>query len=194
MSLKNLFLFDTVQKVEYNNQLSKEYMTKPDKTIEALKQAVIMEHRGKAMYTQVADQTKSSDVEKIFRLMADEEQVHIDFLQNQYASYLKTGTFNQQDFEESVPGEQVADLILTDSIRQEISGAGFEAAAISAAIDMESKSVEAYARRAAESADPNEKALYEWLSNWEKGHHKMLLELNRQLTEKIWNDNNFWPF
>ena len=153
-----------------------------------------MEHRGRAMYNQVADQTKNDDVERIFRLMAGEEQTHIDFLNKQYANYVKTGTFDQNDFTEGGPAEQVADLILTESIREEISGAGFEAAAISAAIDMESKSVVAYAARAKEATDPNEKALYDWLANWEKGHHKLLLELNKQLTEKIWYDNNFWPF
>ncbi len=169
-------------------------MEQSDKAIDILKQAVIMEHRGKALYTQVAEQTKSADVEKIFRIMADEEQLHIDFLQRQLANYKKTGSFDQNDFGTADAGEQVVDLILTDSIKKEISGAGFEAAAISAAIDMETKSIEAYAARALEATDPNEKALYEWLSNWEKGHHKMLLELNKQLTEQIWYDNNFWPF
>jgi rubrerythrin len=169
-------------------------MTQSDQVIDILKQAIIMEHRGKALYTQVAEQTKCADVEKIFRIMADEEQMHIDFLQKQFANYKKTGSFDRNDFETGDAGEQVVDLILTDRIRKDISGAGFEAAAISAAIDMETKSIEAYSARAGEASDPNEKALYDWLANWEKGHHKMLLELNRQLTEKVWYDNNFWPF
>lgn len=169
-------------------------MTQSDRVIDILKQAVIMEHRGKALYTQVAEQTKSPDVEKIFRTMAEEEQVHIDFLQKQFATYKKKGSFDELDLKQESGGEQVADLILTDSIKREISGAGFEAAAISAAIDMETKSIEAYAARAKEATDPNEKALYDWLANWEKGHHKLLLDLNRQLTEQVWYDNNFWPF
>ncbi len=61
-------------------------------------------------------------------------------------------------------------------------------------IDMENKSVEVYASRAAGTADPNEKELFEWLANWERGHHKLLIDLNKQLTEQIWYDNNFWPF
>ena len=59
---------------------------------------------------------------------------------------------------------------------------------------MESKSIEVYEQRANESDDPNEKELYQWLADWEKGHYQLLLDLNKQLTEKVWNDNNFWPF
>ncbi len=153
-----------------------------------------MEHRGKAMYEQVASQSPNEEVQKLFRLMAEEEQLHIDFLKKQYESYMKSGSFSENDFAEEKGVSEVSGLILTDSIRKEISGAGFEAAAISAAIDMENKSVEVYSQRAKEAADPNEKALYDWLANWEKGHHKVLLELNRQLTEQVWYDNQFWPF
>ena len=153
-----------------------------------------MEHRGKSLYTTVAGQTKSAEVRKIFQVMADEEQLHIDFLQKQYASYKKSGTFDINSFGDQGTDDAIAAMILTDEVRKEISGAGFEAAAISAAIDMENKSIEVYAARAAEADDPNEKELYDWLANWEKGHHRLLLEMNKQLTEQVWNDNNFWPF
>ncbi|MBW6490383.1 MAG: hypothetical protein K0B15_04205 [Lentimicrobium sp.] len=32
------------------------------------------------------------------------------------------------------------------------------------------------------------------LPTWGKGHHKVLHELNEQLKEDIWYDNQFWPF
>ena len=161
---------------------------------DVLKQAVIMEHRGKALYTTVAEQTQSDEVRKIFAIMADEEQLHIDFLLKQFKHYKKSGSFDVNEFEKGAAVEHIAGLILTDTIKKDISGAGFEAAAISAAIDMETKSIEVYAARAREATDPNEKELYNWLANWEKGHHKMLLDLNKQLTEQVWYDNDFWPF
>ncbi|MFO7873613.1 MAG: ferritin family protein [Bacteroidales bacterium] len=159
-----------------------------------LKQAIIMEHRGKALYEQVAEQTGNEEVRKIFRIMADEEQTHIDFLQKQLSHYNSKGIFDKNDLENAPGHDVIANTILTDKMVEDISGSGFEAAAISAAIDMENKSVEVYANRAAETADPNEKELFEWLADWEKGHHKLLIDLDRQLTEKIWYDNNFWPF
>ncbi len=162
--------------------------------IDILKQAIIMEHRGKSLYEQVAKQTNNEDVRKIFATMAEEEQTHIDFLQKQLKHYGEARRFDKNDLEKAPGHDAIANTVLTEDMVNEISGSGFEAAAISAAIDMENKSVEAYAARAAETNDPNEKELFEWLANWEKGHHKLLIDLNRQLTEKIWYDNQFWPF
>ncbi len=159
-----------------------------------LKQAIIMEHRGKALYEQVAQQTGNEDVKKIFNVMAEEEQTHIDFLQKQLAHYSKQGSFDKNELESAPGHEAIANTILSEAMIKDISGSGFESAAISAAIDMENKSVEVYSKRAAETKDPNEKELFEWLANWEKGHHKLLIDLNKQLTEKVWYDNNFWPF
>ncbi|MFP4288367.1 MAG: ferritin-like domain-containing protein [Bacteroidales bacterium] len=159
-----------------------------------LKKAIIMENRGKSLYQMVASQTAHADVKKIFQTMADEEQVHIEFLTKQFAHYKKNQSFDKNQFEAAAEDEAVANSILTKKIKADISGAGFESAAISAAIDMENKSIEVYEQRASETHDNNEKELYQWLADWEKGHHKLLLDLNKQLTEKVWYDNNFWPF
>lgn len=159
-----------------------------------LKQAIIMENRGKSLYEMVAAQTPSAEVKEIFKTMADEEQMHIEFLTKQFAHYKKNKNFDKNQLDTTAEEDAIANSILTEKIKQDISGAGFESAAISAAIDMENKSIEVYELRAKESTDPNEKELYQWLADWEKGHHKLLLELNKQLTEKVWFDNNFWPF
>jgi rubrerythrin len=161
---------------------------------EILKQAIIMENRGKSLYEMVASQTSSEEVRNIFKTMAEEEQMHIEFLSKQFAHYRKNQSFDTNQLEAAATEDSIANSILTEKILKDISGAGFESAAISAAIDMENKSVEVYEQRARETQDNNEKELYQFLANWERGHHKLLLELNRQLTEKVWYDNNFWPF
>jgi rubrerythrin len=85
-------------------------------------------------------------------------------------------------------------MILNPAIKKSISAASFEAAAISAAIDMENKAIEVYSKRAKDSTDVNEKELYSWLADFERGHHKLLNDLNQELMEEIWNDHHFWPF
>ncbi|MGE5382126.1 MAG: ferritin-like domain-containing protein [Omnitrophica WOR_2 bacterium] len=161
------------------------------KTLEILKTAILMERRGAAFYTTVADQSMIEEVKKIFYTMAEEEKIHIKFLSDQFSKYTKTQTFGS--FEHLVPGG-VSELILSDDIKKSISAASFEAAAISAAIDMETNAIEVYTRRAIEATDENERALYLWLADWEQGHHKLLHELNEKLKEEIWFDNHFWPF
>jgi len=162
-----------------------------NKSTEVLKTAILMEKRGKAFYEKVAEQTESADVKKIFTLMAEEEQIHVEFLSKQFASYSKDKKFAKVELKAETG---VADAILSRDIKKQISAASYEAAAISAAIDMETKAIEVYSKQAAEATDPNEKELFLWLADWEKGHHKILHELNEELKESIWYDNQFWPF
>jgi rubrerythrin len=79
-------------------------------------------------------------------------------------------------------------------VKKKISAAGFEAAAIAAAIDMEKRAIEIYSKQAERTDDPNERELYQWLADWEKTHLKILNKLDEDLKEKIWFDNQFWPF
>jgi rubrerythrin len=164
-----------------------------NKTIEILKTAILMEKRGQALYANVVENTKVEEVKNIFSLMAKEEKMHEEFLMKQLTEYGK----NQSLADIKLPEEtdhSINNMILGKDLKTRITAAGFEAAAISAAIDMESNAIRIYGERAQEATDPNEKALFAWLSDWEKGHHKILSQLNDELKEQIWYDNNFWPF
>lgn len=126
--------------------------------------------------------------------MADEEQLHIEFLGKQFSYFQKNNKFEVNFINGANTDEGIVKQILSDKIKLQISASGFEAAAISAAIDMENKAIEVYSERASNATDANEKELYLWLANWEKEHHKILADLNKELTEKIWFDNSFWPY
>lgn len=163
------------------------------KTVEILKTAILMEKKGQALYRTVAEQTQVPEVANIFNIMAKEEELHAEFLTKQLTEYGKSQTLADI----KLPVEEtnaIVNMILGKDIKKKVSAAGFEAAAISAAIDMESNAIRIYGERAVEATDPNEKALFAWLSDWEKGHHKLLQELDKELREEIWYDNNFWPF
>lgn len=159
-----------------------------------LKEAILLERRGKAFYSNVAEKSDSESAKKIFQMMAEEENEHIKFLSEQFKHYEKTKTFLSPEGYEEPSEDEVALKVLTDKMKKEINAASFEAAAISAAIDFETRAVKIYSDRGEEAVDPNEKALYRMLAEWEMGHQKMLHELNEELKEDIWNDNSFWPF
>ena len=61
-------------------------------------------------------------------------------------------------------------------------------------MSMEESAIKLYSGRAATATDPNEKALYNWLSKWETQHLNFLADIDRELTEEIWYDQSFWPF
>jgi len=161
--------------------------------MDILKTAILLERRGKAFYSTVAQQTTNENVKQIFQMMSEEEDAHVEFLSKQFAHYERNKAFMKNDPGNVVDDHDVTE-ILSEKIKNEISAASFEAAAISAAIDFENRAIEVYSTRAAEATDPNEKELYQMLADWEKGHHHLLHRLNEDLKEKIWNDNNFWPF
>ena len=159
-----------------------------------LKEAILLEKRGKAFYTTAAEQSRSAAARKIFTMMAEEEDEHIRFLAVQFKSYTKDKKFVKPDNYEEDPNEETVLKILSDDIKKEITAASFEAAAISAAMDFETRAVKIYSDRAEEATDPMEKETYKMLAEWESGHHRLLHRLNEDLKEQVWNDNSFWPF
>ena len=164
-----------------------------DRTVEILKNAILLEKRGKAFYHKVAEQASGKAVKAFFEIMADEEIKHIKILADQYKAYQENQQFNPGDYSEK-HGEETASKVITTAFKEEISAADYEAAAISAAMSMEKNAIMLYEDRAADANDPNEKALYKWLAEWENQHLYFLSEIDKELREQIWNDNNFWPF
>jgi rubrerythrin len=59
-----------------------------------LKMAILMEKRGKAFYSQVALQTQDEEARNIFQYMAEEEQMHVEFLSKQFSYYEKNHKFD----------------------------------------------------------------------------------------------------
>ncbi|UCF98631.1 MAG: ferritin family protein [Spirochaetaceae bacterium] len=162
------------------------------KEIEVLKTALLLEKRGRAFYQRVAQDTESQAVRSLFALLAEEEGKHVEYLSKQFASFSATGQFLEQEPTEDA--HSAVQDILSSEIRRQISAASYEAAAISAAIEMENRAVAVYTGRAEASAEPREKSLYIWLAQWEKGHLRFLAEINDELLEEVWYQSSFWPF
>jgi len=164
-----------------------------DGALKILKDAILLERRGQAFYQTVADGCAQPAVKEFFEKMAAEEKRHVAVLSEQFRSYKADSKFTTIP-NESMGGDETAMQVLSDQVRDRIAAADFEAAAISAAMLMEERAIKLYSERAAASTDENEKAIYEWLSEWEQGHLRLLSRMDQDLKEEIWNDNNFWPF
>jgi rubrerythrin len=164
-----------------------------DTTIEILKQAILLEKRGQAFYSQVAGQASGKAVKQFFEMMAEEEVKHVEILSDQFKAYKENSRFTPGAINDG-HSDGVAKDVLTREMKNEISAADYEAAAISAAMSMEESAIRLYSERAENAEDPNEKALYDWLAKWEMQHLGFLSEIDRELKEEIWNDATFWPF
>lgn len=159
--------------------------------LEILKSAILLEIRGRAFYRKAAAEAQSGAVRDFFAQMAAEEDGHIKMLSKQYSAVKEKGGFVPQSL--GAVAAAGVDEVLTEAFK-DTAAAGFEAAAISAAMGMEQRAIDLYSRRAAETDDPEEKKLFGWLAAWETRHLEELADIDRQITEAIWQDNNFWPF
>lgn len=161
--------------------------------LDILKSAILLERRGNAFYQKVADATESSAVREFFSMMAEEEKRHIQVLTEQAKHFQETGRFSPSAVKND-DTSQIASGILSQDLKEQIAAAGFEAAAVSAAMEMEKRSIRLYSDRADAADDPEEKELYRWLAEWESEHLQFLAGIDREVTEKVWFDNSFWPF
>ena len=162
-----------------------------NKNLEILKGAILLEHKGKAFYESVAKTSTIATVKEIFSSMAMEEAEHIDILTKQYVTLRSTGKFEKTDLAKNPMN--FAEKILDDAVKSQINGAGYEAAAISAALSMEKQAVEFYGNRGKSATDPAEIELYNWLADWETSHVDLLVSIDNELRESIWFDQKFWP-
>ncbi|MFW6129153.1 MAG: ferritin-like domain-containing protein [Candidatus Aminicenantaceae bacterium] len=159
--------------------------------LEILKGAILLEHKGKALYNSVISTSQVQEVKDLFSMLAREEEKHIEVLNKQFSRISKGEDFDVSDIRD-LHGETL-EAVLTEKIKENISGAGYEAAVISAALEFEKKSVEYYSDQASKARSEDEKKLFKWLTDWEKDHMMMLARIDDELKEKIWFDNKFWP-
>lgn len=162
-------------------------------SLDILKEALLLEKRGKAFYEKVAEQATNTEIKEFFGTMAGEEENHIRILSEQFKSYYESNTFTWSELENEKQSS-IASVIISDELKKEMGAAGFEAAAISAAMTMEKNAIALYQGRADKATDEREKALYSWLAKFENSHLSFLVGLDRELREQIWMDNHFWPF
>ena len=162
-----------------------------DNKLDILKGAILLEHRGKALYESVVQSSASQAVKDLFSFLAKEEDKHIEVLTSQFVQIKKGTPFDLAEVDLTAPPSH--ENIMTDKIITQVSGAGYEAAAISAALEFEKNAVTFYSQQESAADSEEEKKLFKWLTEWEKGHMEMLADLDNQLREQIWYDNQFWP-
>ncbi len=158
--------------------------------LDVIKKALLLEYRGKTFYENAAKTTNSDAVKEIFNTMVEEEEKHAEMLTHMFNDISK-GKVTALDLD-SKPAD-ISLEIISEKIKKDVSAAGFEAAAISAAIAMETGAVKFYTESAKNAETDEEKKLYNWLASWEQTHAKYLSEIDREIMESVWEDNKFWP-
>lgn len=161
--------------------------------LDAIKQGILLERKGKIFYEIASKQAEDKLVKDFFQEMSDDEFYHDRYLSKIYSNLNRSGIISKIDLTGS-DIRKASRVVINNDLITKISSASYEAAAISAAIELEKKSIQLYSAQADNSTDSEEKNMFEFLRDWEKGHLDVLENINRELQDKVWFDNNFWPF
>ena len=103
-------------------------MTQKNQSLEILKQALLLESRGRAFYRKVAENAESEPVKEFFQLMAEEEEKHVAVLKERFNEYHANNCFSACNYETT--GEHGHEGVITEELKGKIAAAGFEAAAV----------------------------------------------------------------
>lgn len=156
-----------------------------------LHSALLLEKKGEVFYRKVGEQAANPEVKSFFLSMAEEEVAHVAIIKKQIELYKESKQIDAKVAKSDIEG--VADHVINPNLKNLIEGASYEAAAVSAAIDMENRAVKFYSDRANSATNEEEVELYKWLSTWEQSHLDDLVELDEAIREKYWFDNGFSP-
>ncbi len=159
--------------------------------LDILKGALYLEHKGKALYDSVIETTEVPEVKELFQILSKEEDHHREILKKQYSRVMKGEDFDVSELEKF--HSEVGDQVLSSETVNNIFGAGYEAAVVSAALEFEKNAVEYYSQHAKTADSKSQAELYRWLADWEKTHMEMLAKIDNDIKERIWFDNRFWP-
>ncbi|MCX8095529.1 MAG: hypothetical protein N3D74_05030 [Caldisericia bacterium] len=162
-----------------------------DRILDIIKNALLLELRGRAFYKKAREDSKIEEVKKIFEIMEFEEEKHIDFLNKQFQNIIKNNkliTINEfsaefKSIEKSIFEKLIEKINITD----------YESMAIYIAITFEKEAVNFYDLKQKESKEDSERNIFLFLRDWEKTHVDFLSKIDENLKEKVWFDNKFWP-
>lgn len=169
-----------------------------EKSLERIKEglfkAIKAENEGFNFYTMAANSTEDPKGAHTFKKLAGDELTHLEFLKQQYASFIETGRPSEKIML-GPPTEYTGfSPIFSENFRERIDDAHQEMSALSIGIQLELNAVRFYKVEAEAVSDVIVKKFYTQLSEWESGHYHALLKQYDSLKEDYWHAAGFAPF
>lgn len=158
----------------------------------ALRNAIMTEIKGQQLYQHAAATTENAAAKLMFDQLAKDEGEHVEILQTQYKHLEQNGSL---DLSQVQPGEvdHGAATVIDDEFRKSLGRGKFELAVVGIGCDLENKAIAYYKEQAAATDDADLKQLFTWLAEWEEGHLKQLMDLEKMMQDDFWSDQGFSP-
>lgn len=161
-----------------------------DVELRIIKQAILNELEGYEFYKMAMVHSESEEVKAAFKMLAEEEQDHIEWL-NELFQRIKdepTDNFRLASMEDRPsPG-----IYKWDKIDRK--HAGLAVSVFGIGIQMERAAIDFYNNAAEKTSYPAAKELYHTLAKWEEAHLNAFSKEYDSLQEDWWADQGYAPF
>lgn len=88
------------------------------RALDVIKGAILLEHKGKALYDSVRDTSKIDAIKELFALLADEERKHIKILRQQFKRLTQGHSLEPEGL--NADYSQVTDKVISEEIVKEV--------------------------------------------------------------------------
>ena len=148
-----------------------------DAAMMALQEALELEQRGQAFYTEAAERTVNETGKEMYRSLADDEVLHAKMIQRQIDALEQGKGWQAPDA--APEGEVDLDSPLFPEGEEELAEAvqpdAGEREALLFALKIENDSFDLYQKQAKGATDPNARQMYEYLAAAERTHFNLLM-------------------
>lgn len=151
-----------------------------DEILEPLKIALRLEHEGKKFFQDAADRCQGQLPRQTFQFLADEEDKHIEHIENFYRSLVHSADAAPPPVDDVATNERFVSMVRRmEQLRDAIKPTASDVEAYEYAIKFENGAEEFYAEQAAKSDKPHIREFYEWLIREEERHAVFLKDCVR---------------
>jgi rubrerythrin len=166
-----------------------------DKTIELLKQAILVEQNGYHHYMTASAITTDKKACRVFKDLAKDEGFHRKILLDGIASFSQSKKWNIADIKGKRPVSASGESpIFSLEFSKRIKDKHYEMSALSIGILLEQNSIDFYTKMKNKTKDIKLKSLLGFLVSWEKIHLEALVKQQKLFLAGYWEQSRFYPF
>jgi len=152
--------------------------------VQRLEMAMEIEREGRKFYLDAAERTEDDKGKVMWRSLARQEALHIEYLGNARRALVEKGQWASFGMEGvRLLSEQEIRRIFPETAEGQVEPTGDELAALRTGIEMEIRSRNLYEDLAEKTEGSQGKDMYEKLARWEETH-RQILQAGHELTRR----------
>ena len=143
--------------------------------VQRIEMAMEIEREGRKFYLEAAERTEDDKGKAMWRSLARQEALHIEYLTNARRALVEKGQWASFGMEGvRFLSRQEIRRIFPETAEGEVEPSADELAALQTGIEMEIRSRDLYEDLAKKTKDSQGKDMYEKLARWEETHRQLL--------------------